>query len=585
MDLQSLRSATALKRPARRWQNRDPVFWSYLRYSTKRQRWSDSERRQVAQQRQRAADEGIPFADRYRDLGVSSFRGRNRILGMLGQFLDDVKNGPPLEWDDSEPWPQPGDTLGTESFDRISRAPVYDSSGYIREIIDSGIVLQVRARRYTRALINANSGMYNEITNELERAHSESEFKSIRGREVNEAKRKAAIAGEGIFAGNRGPVWIKPNDDKTGYLWCEPHASTARYIFQLADAECGTLTIASILNKDLKRYPVFDRRKNVPASAEWNENTIGRLLRDRAVIGEWQPYLLIDGYQRVKHGTPVPDHYLVDGKPLIDDYPLFRRVQDGLDRRKKAGGRRGEHARNMFLGIGTCICGGKLRITKGRTAYYLRCTRSRRGGCDLDHGFRYDVFEAAMMGAVPKMVQQMVARLARVDRPDYESQIAVLEAAVSAKQKTIDALFQRYASHSSDAARAAADRQIEMMGTAIDDDNKALTELRDQVTMAPLRDEYAALLHERFERGNALITSDDQEARRGARIALWGEWKRIIDRMVLDDGQIIDVQINDGRDGPVALAFAVNREGGVCGAQYVNRSDGSPANAFGAMIA
>jgi len=138
--------------------------------------------------------------------------------------------------------------------------------------------------------------------------------------------------------------------------------------------------------------------------------------------------------------------------------------------------------------------------------------------------------------------------------------------------------------HSSDAARAAADRQIELMGEAIDYDNRALTALCDRVKMAPLRDQYAASLRARFAGGMALLQSEDQPTRRDARIRMWQEWKRLLDHMVLRDG-CVDVQINDGCGGPVALAFAVNREGGICGAQYVNRSDGSPANSFGVMVA
>ena len=65
---------------------------SYLRYSTPEQAFGDSERRQVEKAREWAAANGYDY-DGYRDLGISGFHGKNRAVGALKQFLDDVRSG------------------------------------------------------------------------------------------------------------------------------------------------------------------------------------------------------------------------------------------------------------------------------------------------------------------------------------------------------------------------------------------------------------------------------------------------------------------------------------------------------------
>jgi DNA invertase Pin-like site-specific DNA recombinase len=84
---------------------------SYLRYSTPEQALGDSERRQIEKAQEWAVANAYDYDDTYRDPATSAFRSKNRAVGMLGQFFDDVRSGRIPK----------GDLLLTESFDRLSR--------------------------------------------------------------------------------------------------------------------------------------------------------------------------------------------------------------------------------------------------------------------------------------------------------------------------------------------------------------------------------------------------------------------------------------------------------------------------------
>ena len=66
---------------------------SYLRFSTGEQAKGDSQRRQWSTARAYAAENKLEIIDTLKDLGVSAFRGKNRIKGALGQLLSLAESG------------------------------------------------------------------------------------------------------------------------------------------------------------------------------------------------------------------------------------------------------------------------------------------------------------------------------------------------------------------------------------------------------------------------------------------------------------------------------------------------------------
>jgi DNA invertase Pin-like site-specific DNA recombinase len=110
---------------------REPWFWSYVRWSSNPQEWGDSERRQDEAAINCAKKPNVPLVDRYRDEGTSAWTGANATNGDLRRFIEDIGTG--------ENHPMPGDFLGIENFDRLSRMERIDSIPLMREIIDKGI--------------------------------------------------------------------------------------------------------------------------------------------------------------------------------------------------------------------------------------------------------------------------------------------------------------------------------------------------------------------------------------------------------------------------------------------------------------
>src|SRR5262245_42786821 len=95
-----------------------PAAYSYIRFSCKRQEEGDSIRRQVeataawARRAKVFLDTSLSI-----DRGVSAFRGKNRDLGALGEFLRQVENGRVL----------PGSYLVVESLDRLTREDIQEA--------------------------------------------------------------------------------------------------------------------------------------------------------------------------------------------------------------------------------------------------------------------------------------------------------------------------------------------------------------------------------------------------------------------------------------------------------------------------
>ena len=106
--------------------------------------------------------------------------------------------------------------------------------------------------------------------------------------------------------------------------------------------------------------------------SSWSPGMVGALLKNRAVIGEWQPTTRTrekDG-KKLKYSAKVAEgdailHYY----PPIIDRALFDRVQRGLGELRRGydgkpkGGRTGNKFGNIILHLGSCgCCGGSVTL-------------------------------------------------------------------------------------------------------------------------------------------------------------------------------------------------------------------------------
>jgi hypothetical protein len=123
-----------------------------------------------------------------------------------------------------------------------------------------------------------------------------------------------------------------------------------------------------------------DKRKT------WGVTSVSRLLGNRAVLGEYQPWSIAGSLtKRTKSGPVVPGYY-----PQIVELDLFNRVQDAIASRLISKTKKQAKHFNLWHGIGVCAgCGATLCLnTKGVSRLdpntpltYLICSNREKGMC------------------------------------------------------------------------------------------------------------------------------------------------------------------------------------------------------------
>jgi hypothetical protein len=191
------------------------------------------------------------------------------------------------------------------------------------------------------------------------------------------------------------PAWLRLSADRSCYETIPERAAIVRDIFRDAVAGIGILKIGKRLND--RREPVWGN------SHGWHLSYVAKILNNRAVIGEFQPYEFVDGKRRPA-GAPIKEYF-----PRIIDDDLFFRAQQGRSERQITGrGRKGQYVTNLFSGLVICAyCKSKLVFQnkgpkpKGGTS--LVCGASKRGLDCVTTGWRYDHFETSFLAFVEQL--------------------------------------------------------------------------------------------------------------------------------------------------------------------------------------
>jgi DNA invertase Pin-like site-specific DNA recombinase len=301
-----------------------PVAYSYIRFSTPAQAEGDSLRRQtqLAEDYCRRRGWKLDAALTLRDLGVSAFRGDNALVGNLGVFLDAVKRGTVLA----------GSALIVESVDRISRQGIDEGYDLCKRILKAGvhIVTLCPERDFGPEAVKSLSKGALELQLILERAAEESEMKSRRLLATWEEKRKQARENGHILT-HRLPGWV---EDRGGKLCLVPErAATLGQICQLAADGYGLHAIVQWLTR--AGVPPWNGRG-------WNRGFLGRLLKDRRALGEYQPY----NSERNPTGPPIPDYY-----PAAVTEAQWLAARAGMAQRRHKQGRTRPGRLNLFAGL------------------------------------------------------------------------------------------------------------------------------------------------------------------------------------------------------------------------------------------
>ncbi len=336
--------------------------YSYVRFSSKKQRDGDSLRRQKELVAKFVAKHELELDPHtYHDLGISAWTGDNATKGALSLFLEAVEQGAVAK----------GSLLLIEALDRLSRQDLDDAILLFISIINKGITIVTLGDGfvYSREVIKNNAGALHMSIAYLAGANKESDNKSQRLREVNAQKRE-----RGDVRLNNLPSWLTHKNGKLIIL--EDRAAVIRWMFERSIIGDGTPTIAKKLNGGEDVPEVLLRpsplgRLYVPpfvAAEYWTSGLVSSYLRNVAVAGTL--------HQKKRLHDPVPNHY-----PAIVEQDVFDRSRaQAASRLHKVPGR-GSRIANLFGGITFCECGQKMTVVSNGD--YMRCKKSlSSAGCD-----------------------------------------------------------------------------------------------------------------------------------------------------------------------------------------------------------
>lgn len=356
--------------------------YSYIRFSTPEQQKGDSYRRQYELSQAYAEDHGLVLDEAltYKDFGVSAFKNSNVLVGQLGDFLNAIESGVVAH----------GSYLLVESLDRLSRAQISDALEVFLSILRNGITIVTLAdgMEYSKEKVNNNFTDLIVSIVIMSRAHEESLMKSKRLKQAWIAKRRQ-IGEKKLTA--IAPGWLKLNADRSAYLPIPERVDIVLRIFAWSRDGIGDKAIAIRLNQ--QAVSPF----NAGRSVMWHSSYIQKILHSRAVLGEYQPHVHIDG-KRLPEGDPISDYF----PRIISDSEYFLTMQLRSARRVVGSGRKGKNFSNLFSGILRCgYCKGSMvYVNKGHSgprSKLLVCSNAKGGkGCHYVP-WEYEHFEKSVL--------------------------------------------------------------------------------------------------------------------------------------------------------------------------------------------
>lgn len=328
--------------------------YSYIRFSSKAQKLGFGEIRQL-EQLNRFFDQ-YPQArqvERYEDLGVSAFKGKNLKTGQLAKFVERIKSKEIL----------PNALLLVESFDRISRMGGYDALELIISIIqaDCAIYTLFDNRLYSKRKKDSSVDI-SLIQNILERANDESRAKSER---ISDAKARNLEKGQnGGIITKRCPFWITFVDGK---FVLNENATAVKKATELC-FDVGFQLIAQELNKE--KHP-----------KKYSASSIGKFLHSHALYGSFLALKLDENGDRTVFNKEIKNYY-----PALISEAEFHRISAKLKERldPRLAGRKSDDFKNILRGLVFCKCGSTFRYHAQKSQYVdLVCSASMIGKCEF----------------------------------------------------------------------------------------------------------------------------------------------------------------------------------------------------------
>ena len=350
--------------------------YSYIRFSTPEQARGRSAQRQIERTTAYCEEKGYILDSTLRDEGVSAYRGRNRKEGALGGFMRAVDQG----------LIAPGSVLIIESLDRLSREKVRLSQAELLNLINRGIeiVTLLDRQAYSAQSIDEHPWQLFTALGVAMRAHDESDTKSSRLKDVWNAKRRDIE--KQIHVRQRIPAWLTWQDGRLVPI--KERVSFIEGIFLRAREGWGRRRIIMDLND--RGIPPFGRAKG-----GWQDSYVSKLLRSRALLGEYQPHRLDPTTgRRVPVGEVVRDYF-----PAVLTPELWMQAQRNFPGQAPRKGRPGG---NLFVGLVFDPSDAPMHLERKGSkewVYIATALAYRRKGLPV-YRWLYKHFEAAVLHVI-----------------------------------------------------------------------------------------------------------------------------------------------------------------------------------------
>lgn len=413
--------------------------YAYIRFSSASQRSGDSLRRQLDSCRDYAHKNGYILDEReFKDFAKSAYTQANLSEGSaLSAFLALVEKNEIT----------PESCLIIESIDRLTRADIYSAFTLFGSILKKGVNIAVISTNtlYTKDSLSDISDMIQVLVHTL-RSHDESKVKSVRSGANWQRRQKNAIE-LGTPITRECPRWLKVSKDGKSYIVDKELVKNIKYVFSLRKSGFGASSIARNCN---------EKKLKPPGKGEiWHLSLINRLIRNRALIGEYQPHKLNKETQkREPYGEPISAYY-----PAVLDRGLFDSVQQINSQSKQFPGRRDNAYRNFLQGLLYCSCGVRMHrklkseLTKDYARYYCSSSLLNATKCpslstnDIEHAVIWFMSEKApeyikFDDETQKYREAEASTLARLE--DVKIQISRLVNVITSTEEPLQQLVEKH---------------------------------------------------------------------------------------------------------------------------------------------
>lgn len=393
--------------------------YSYIRFSSAEQAKGRSKLRQMEACEKYCREHKLQLATgedyQFYDPGRSAFHAEHLgEKGQLTRFIQLVEDGSI----------ERGSTLVVESLDRLSRQDVWEALPMFMNLIRSGIRIVTLS---DNKIYSDEGGAQDLILSIfiLARANDESIIKAQRVRDAMRAKHEKARE-RGLPMGKVIPLWLELGEDGK-FKVREDRAEVVRRVFQMAIDGYGKAVTAKTLIAE--QVPCFKLGADKQITCRWATSSIDKILNNRAVLGEYQPYSVqVAGEgKRLPSGPPILGYY-----PAVIDESTFYQAQAAINGRKIACATKQSEKFNVWQKVAKCIhCHAAMHLVnkgkppKGNT--YLHCANARKGLCKgkvvrLDHSELVFKDILAKLDSL-SLVQDSSAKISK-DLGDVEGRIA-----------------------------------------------------------------------------------------------------------------------------------------------------------------